>query len=308
MRDDIAKLICERQRIGSDEKSVKTSLKLDPNLDYDSLDFDWGPTYVSSSRHRQEGRCNPVAVNMGRKKSPCRYKKPNENLRPLYQFLEKAVGRVWNDVYSEIRQNINPSKTIHYHVLQHVGWHVDVNGTGAYSWRRYGGGLYVNDDGILCKADSFRYVRPKDPVTSLHWYDDVWFRLEVLKSYAKCGCVHFKVPSHPDTGLKFGRWRNRYDEPAVCIHGNPPIERPIWYVVEFDYHQPDEVFQIHRYEDGEYTRARYGLKAPGDKHIFYYRDYPDLMNKPIEIRKQTANRKHLKMIRKAIEAAEKAAR
>ena len=148
MREDISKLICERQRIGSREKSVKTALKLDPHLDYE--DFDSGPTYVSSARHRQEGRCNPVAVLMGKKKSPGMSKNLNENLRPLYQFLLKSAGRPWNDVYSEICTNINPTKAIDYHVLQHVGWHVDVNGTGwSSSWRR--GGLYVDDKGILCK-------------------------------------------------------------------------------------------------------------------------------------------------------------
>jgi hypothetical protein len=305
MREDIAKLICERQRIGSREKSVKTALKLNPNLDYED-DYDWGPNYVSSSRHRQEGRCNPVAVNMGKKKSPCRSKNLNENLRPLYQFLDKSVGRPWNDVYSEICTNINPTKAIDYHVLQHVGWHVDINGTGSSSWRR--GGLYVDDKGILCKEAPRPRYRWKDryqPITSLHWYGNVWFKLEVLKTRAVCGCVHFKAPLLEE---KLPRWRYRNSDfgPAVCIHGNEPVARPIWYVVEYFFHSPDDVFKEYRYEDSnEYTRFIYGLRKPGDVHTVYYRDVPEKLKEPIEKKtiRRTANRKHLKLIRIALEAA-----
>lgn len=310
MRDDIAKLICERQRIGSRSKSIKTALKLDPTLDYDSGDFDWGPTYVSSARHRQEGRCNPVAVNMGKKKGPGDSKNLNENLRPLFQFLEKSVGRPWNDVNSEIRSRIDIRRAIGYHVIQHVGWHVDTSGASSIeSWRRYG--LYVDDNGILCKAERrtnryWRQQRKKDQITSLHWYGNVWFKLETLQAPAVCGCVHFK--HRKEKPADYPRWRHFDPGPETCVHGNVAGKREIWYVIEYGYHKPDEVFQVHRFEDGPNTAARYNLKEPGDVHIVYYRDVPKLMEKAFEVRRKVANHKELKLIRKAIaEAAGEAA-
>lgn len=291
MRDDIAKVICERQRIGSREKSLKTSMKLDPRIDYDD-DFDSGPTRFSISRRRQHGWNGKTL---------------NENLRPLYQFLDKSVGRPWDEVNSEIRTNINPNKAIDFHVLQHVGWHVDTNSTGRHSHRYYGG-LYVDDDGILCKAPHRRYERPAEPVTSLHWYDDVWFRLETRKTPAICGCVHFKHrKTRPES---WPSWRNFDSGPETCLHGNIAGERKLWYVVEYVYHSPDDIFKVYNIEDyrqadGSLRRGYeyHGISENNPVRTVYYRDMPELLKKPISEKKHSANRTHLKMIRKAIEGA-----
>lgn len=310
MREDIAKLICERQRVGSKEKSVKTAFKLNPNLDYDSLEFDWGTTYVSSARHRQEGRCNPVAVNMGKKKGPCRSKNLNENLRPLYQFLDKSVGRRWDDVYSEICTNINPNKAIDFHVLQHVGWYVALNEHDRYR------DLYVDENGILCKDEprrSRRYNHPAPPPTSLHWYDNFWFVQEKLKTPAICGCVHFKIRT--ERPADYNRYRRFDHGPETCVHGNVAGERKLWYLVEYTYHQPDEVYKVHRLKDflrGDGTLIsgyeRYGLSEAHPVHYVYYRDVPEKMKEPITVSKKSVNGKHLKHIRKALmEAAGQAA-
>ena len=298
MRDDIARVICERQRIGSRNKSIKTGRKLDPSLDYDSGDVDWGPTYVSSARHRQELRCSTIRERgMGKTD----YKKLNENLRPLYQYLEKAVGRPWDSVHSDILSRIDVRRVIGHHVMQHVGWHVDTTGR-----ERRWSELFVDDNGILQKNEErrskayYRRQRKQEPITSLHWYDNVWFKLETLVAPAVCGCVHFKVPAHPDHNEKYRRYN---PEPAVCTHGNTAGKREIWYVIEYGYHSPDKIHMIYRYEDGPITAARYGLKEPGDVHIVYYRDVPKLLEKPFEVRRKVANRKELKLIRKAISEA-----
>jgi hypothetical protein len=250
---------------------------------------------------------------MGKSKSPSRSKNLNENLRPLFQFLEKSVGRRWDDVYSEICANINPNKAIDYHVLQHVGWHVDLHNR-EEKWYSRGGNLYVDDDGILRKsARRPRYEAPKS-YTRFHWYGNVYFELEVLKTYAKCGCVHFKVPAHPDHNERYSRWQYRYNGlPAVCIHGNKPVDRPIWYVVEYGYHNPDEVYEVirlERYRKTDGTLAPgyqyYGLSEENPVCKIYYRDRPDLMAKAFVAKKKTANSKELKLIRKAIEAAQAA--
>lgn len=303
MRDDIAKLICERQRIGSRAKSLKTALKLNPNQEFDD-GFDSGPTYVSSARHRQEGRCNPVAVNMGKKKGSSDSKNLNENLRPLYQFLEKSVGRPWNDVNSEIRSKIDPRRAIGYHVIQHVGWHVDTTGRERYRT------LFVDDDGILRKEERTPrgwWRKQAKPVTSLHWYDNVYFKLETLKTPAICGCVHFKV--RKEKPADYPRWRHFDPGPETCVHGNVAGKRDLWYVIEYGYHSPDEVYKVYKWEDFslDASRLKYGLKKPGDVHYVYYRDMPKLLSEPFVVSRKTANRKELKLIKKGLEAAAEAA-
>ncbi|MFX8308882.1 hypothetical protein ABTL21_19880, partial [Acinetobacter baumannii] len=44
------------------------------------------------------------------------YKDLNENLGPLRRFLERQVGRPWNDVYSEIARNLRVTSTVQQHV------------------------------------------------------------------------------------------------------------------------------------------------------------------------------------------------
>lgn len=47
-------------------------------------------------------------------------KRFNENLAPLRRFLERRVGRPWDQVYGEIRARLSPSSAVHMHVLQHL--------------------------------------------------------------------------------------------------------------------------------------------------------------------------------------------
>lgn len=44
----------------------------------------------------------------------------NDFLNPLKRFLESRVGHKWDDVYSEIREHINPNSTVQAHILGHV--------------------------------------------------------------------------------------------------------------------------------------------------------------------------------------------
>lgn len=47
-------------------------------------------------------------------------KELNENLAPLLRFLGSRVGRVWNDVFSEICENIRLTSTVQKHVRDHI--------------------------------------------------------------------------------------------------------------------------------------------------------------------------------------------
>jgi hypothetical protein len=51
----------------------------------------------------------------------------NENLAPLRRFLERRVGRPWNSVWSEMREFLSPSSTVHNHVFIHVWQFVERN-------------------------------------------------------------------------------------------------------------------------------------------------------------------------------------
>jgi hypothetical protein len=47
-------------------------------------------------------------------------KRLNENLRPLVRFLRSRVGRRWDDVYSEIAEQISCKSAVQRHVLDHL--------------------------------------------------------------------------------------------------------------------------------------------------------------------------------------------
>jgi len=107
----------------------------------------------------------------------------NENLSPLKRFLDSAVGRPWDDVYSEIRQCLSPKSTVQMHVIDHLKQFVVVstaveNGIIGYYggyWPR--GFIPLVDDGS--KNKSFRgeqfYVHPETKVLCVsrrkkyHW-------------------------------------------------------------------------------------------------------------------------------------------
>lgn len=47
-------------------------------------------------------------------------KELNENLAPLLRFLNSRVGQPWDDVYSEICENIRVTNTVQDHIRVHV--------------------------------------------------------------------------------------------------------------------------------------------------------------------------------------------
>lgn len=44
----------------------------------------------------------------------------NENLSPLWRFLHRSVGRLWNDVYAEICAAVPKDSAVQRHVFQHL--------------------------------------------------------------------------------------------------------------------------------------------------------------------------------------------
>lgn len=47
-----------------------------------------------------------------------------DNLEPLQRFLQQNVGRRWDDVYSELNQQLDRSTVTGLHVFQHLEWFI----------------------------------------------------------------------------------------------------------------------------------------------------------------------------------------
>lgn len=114
----MSKVIVERPRViyYKGKKSLRKGFYVNPYSvehiqeyeSYDGYDFD------------EEGVYSGYKESMRPKGTRIERKQLNENLMPLIRFLESKVGNNWNNVYSEIRENINPNSSIQKHILNHV--------------------------------------------------------------------------------------------------------------------------------------------------------------------------------------------
>lgn len=52
--------------------------------------------------------------------SPSLGKNLSDNLNPLRFFLKSRLGRKWDDIYSEIRENLNADSALQKHILEHI--------------------------------------------------------------------------------------------------------------------------------------------------------------------------------------------
>ena len=146
MRSDMAKVICERPR----GKSPMGKLLLRANRRQARRDPEGAPAYQSMKLVHAD--C-------------CGWwlKSHGEHLAPLHRFLEAAVCRPWNDVYSEICHSLDCRSTVQRHVLFHVNRYVDQHvfmingvphmqiglGTPVEVWE---GSLFVDPcNGLLCQ-------------------------------------------------------------------------------------------------------------------------------------------------------------
>lgn len=107
MRHDMSKVIVERPRL--------------------RCPFATGSMYP---RARQKNKWFPDLENAPRIESmggEYAWKMLNENLQPLVRFLRSSVGRLWNDVHSEISERISCKSAVQKHVLDHLRGFVDEN-------------------------------------------------------------------------------------------------------------------------------------------------------------------------------------
>lgn len=107
MRNDMAKVIVERPRLG------RAAAGLRPGRSRALVDDD-GVVVRAKGAREPTGRVQKT-------------KMLNETLNPLKRYLEAQVGRPWNKVYAEISQHLKPTSTVQQHVRDHIGDFVAIN-------------------------------------------------------------------------------------------------------------------------------------------------------------------------------------
>lgn len=98
-----------------------------------------------------------------------------EHLGPLRRFLMSRVGRPWDSVYSEIRQNLQATSTVHMHILQHLFQYVHTrvvvvgrevyDADPKYAWQGEPRPLWDNHRTFYVDPKSGELRRPKRGVT-----------------------------------------------------------------------------------------------------------------------------------------------
>jgi len=103
MRKDMDKVIVERPRLG--HVGWRRKGRDRPLLDEDGT---------------------PLRARAPRSDRVAKTKSLNENLAPLFRYLERQVNRPWNKVWSEICERVKPTSTVQEHVRDHVREYVAI--------------------------------------------------------------------------------------------------------------------------------------------------------------------------------------
>lgn len=180
MRDDLAKVITERPRVGPRLKQPKGYKKAMRDIGEDSpksekIGFKWEKNYGDSKQF-------------------------SERLGPLKRYLLSKVGQPWNDVYSELRQGLDMGNLVQKHVMTHVFDYVEIEVYLAVDGNYYTNPpysrevsfLYVDPEtGILCKvpekSQKFRRNQKRDDIIEVNEnliykkIDGIWYELEMAK-------------------------------------------------------------------------------------------------------------------------------
>ena len=210
MREDMARLLVERPRkYGLDSK------KLLRDVD------------------------GPSAQSM---RAPYRIRKElNENLRPLWRWFDKQVGRPWSKIWSELRQRVDVRGATQLHIVEHARGHVETSArvldgrvmifdNGGKPREPRSGELYVHPKtGILMRDAGEResrkagrsFVRLGSAAYGRR--GDDWFRLELADLPDECVIDGPRSRAYKKVYDAFlGEWVSRiyYNEPSWRKDGN----------------------------------------------------------------------------------------
>lgn len=145
MRADMFKVIVERPRRGS-RYAPAVKLKKDRNP----------YKQIGLKRHVREK--NIISKGL------------NENLAPLVRFIQRRVGRRWDDVFGEICAGLDTGSTVKMHVREHLGDFVLIGIARGRHGELLHEGRVIRPDRRNCRGSEY-YVDPDDGVLK----DRVWF-------------------------------------------------------------------------------------------------------------------------------------
>ena len=135
MRSDMSKVIVERPRRGGHHHKQGRPLRdLEDNISHEGMRVPYVRYYNA--------------------------KELNENLAPLLRFLNSRVGQLWDDVYSEICENIRTTNAVQEHIRDHVKQFVETSTSLDKE-----GNIWINRyRPFLLEDDGFTrfYVDPRD--------------------------------------------------------------------------------------------------------------------------------------------------
>ena len=205
MRDDFSKILVERPRVGGEGKKHTRRNRRETKQTLRDASTD---TDVDVWSFHSMKRLHTSTPNSWDDK-----KQLNENLNPLYRYLDKQVGRKWDDVYSEIMANINLNNAVQFHVWQHL---IDLGMVETKTWiernkvmhhgyfgpEEMRGGYRVAyfvdpNDGVLrkydrtpryrtnhCKKHTDRFYDKKNPLEYFYKLNGIWYKFGLRKPTA----------------------------------------------------------------------------------------------------------------------------
>lgn len=221
MRKDMFEVIIERPRNGrwSDERKGRYS-------DHNKSDVRNELDFHYSGNDEESGIYSGRKETMRPKGRGVDRKSLNENLAPLRRFLQSSIGKKWDDVYSELRENLNPNSAVQKHVVDHAKQYVikdtillEDGRIIAYVpyWRRDSEYYVVNDTSkgvdrwqfyvdpttkVLCQAGArYRYNRKykKNPTHEV-------YQINKLEQYRNLpgGWFHIQLTEYQKTKTLYG--------------------------------------------------------------------------------------------------------
>lgn len=154
----------------------------------------------------------------------------NENLAPLRRFLQRRVGRLWNDVYAEICAELEPSSTVQKHVLDHLRDFVMTRtyllDGAVYGLDRFGGPRAIDEmvgwrhQFYVCpstgrleavaykrrrrRGDNAEEVRALDPLRVLRREEGVWYLVRYAYTRVSHPSLAWRAPVEPQLRERLG--------------------------------------------------------------------------------------------------------
>jgi hypothetical protein len=203
-------------------------------------------------------------------------KKLSDLLGPLWRYLDKQIGRRWDDVWSEIANTLDFRSVaglhIKSHIVQHVELHAQFIDGVPYHLPIYGqfskvDGLWVDPrDGILKNIPKtpYRYKKPEpvglkilDEWTQLHCLRGSWFLVKLAPIPADRAIVIDALgPAY--TTEKVSRWNGDLKKSVVL---NRPADTTR--TLEERYGRPG-VYAVSKRQISRKEKKEYGLIVTGE--------------------------------------------